>query len=72
MPDCATTVAVLTERERQVLELAAEGATDDAIAAILGLSPHTVKTHMKTMRRKLRARSKGQAVAIAFRDGLLV
>jgi LuxR family transcriptional regulator, regulator of acetate metabolism len=55
--------AVLTPREREVLELVADGATNWAIAQRLTLSEDTVKTHLRSIRRKLRVKSRSAAVA---------
>jgi DNA-binding CsgD family transcriptional regulator len=55
--------ALLSAREREILELVAEGATNAAIASRLALSEDTVKTHMRGILRKLRVSSRGAAVA---------
>lgn len=62
----------LTEREREVLELVASGATNPEIARSLHLSPHTVKEHASSLYRKLGARNRAEAVQRAQRLGLLV
>jgi DNA-binding NarL/FixJ family response regulator len=62
---------VLTEREREVLFLIADGLTNQAIAARLVLSVHTVRTHVQTILGKLGAHSKLEAVATAKRRRLL-
>ena len=62
---------LLTRREAQVLEMMAEGTPTDKIASELGISVHTVRNHVRNLRRKLNARSKPEAVANAFRQGLL-
>ncbi len=46
-------VAVLTDREREVLALMAEGLTDRGIAERLWLTPRTVETHVRHILRKL-------------------
>lgn len=61
----------LTEREIDILRLAAQGHTDGEIASRLVVSPHTVHRHMANIRAKLNERSKAGAVARASRDGLL-
>ncbi len=53
----------LTAREREVLELLGEGAANRAIAQRLAISEGTVKYHVKNILRKLRARSRADAVA---------
>jgi DNA-binding NarL/FixJ family response regulator len=54
----------LTERQRQVLSLAAEGRTDAGIAAKLGISEETVAFHFKAVFRKLQCCSRVQALNI--------
>ena len=69
----ADTVAgrTLTSREREILELIAEGASNRAIAARLAISRHTVKFHVASVLAKLGARSRTEAVTLALRAGLL-
>jgi DNA-binding NarL/FixJ family response regulator len=62
---------MLTEREREVLDLIAGGATNREIAEQLYLSPHTVKEHTSVLYRKLGARNRADAVQRAQRVGLL-
>jgi DNA-binding NarL/FixJ family response regulator len=62
---------MLTEREREVLDLIAAGSTNREIAERLFLSPHTVKEHTSALYRKLRARNRAEAVQRAQRIGLL-
>jgi DNA-binding NarL/FixJ family response regulator len=62
---------VLTAREREILFLIADGLTNQAIAARLVLSVHTVRTHVQTILGKLGAHSKLEAVAAAKRRRLL-
>jgi DNA-binding CsgD family transcriptional regulator len=61
----------LSNREREVLELAADGASTDDIAAALHLSPATVKTHFNHVYKKLGARDRVSAVATALRRGVI-
>ena len=61
----------LTERERDVLERLAEGRPTEEIAALLHVSPHTVRSRVKTILRKLDARNREHAVAIALREGAI-
>jgi DNA-binding NarL/FixJ family response regulator len=63
--------APLTARERDILELMADGANNRIIAARLGISRHTVKFHVASILAKLGARSRTEAVALALRAGLL-
>jgi two-component system response regulator DesR len=62
---------LLTEREREVLDLIAAGSTNKEIAEKLFLSPHTVKEHTSSLYRKLNARNRAEAVQRAQRIGLL-
>jgi DNA-binding CsgD family transcriptional regulator len=63
--------AELTPRELEVLELLADGLRNAEIAERLFLSPRTVDHHVSAIRRKLGARTRGEAVAVAGRLGLL-
>jgi DNA-binding NarL/FixJ family response regulator len=62
---------VLSEREREVLDLIAGGSTNKEIAKRLYLSPYTVKEHTSALYRKLGARNRADAVQRAQRIGLL-
>lgn len=61
----------LTPRERDVLNLLAEGLPNKAIAKRLGVSEHTVKFHLNAVLGKLSAKSRTEAVTKAVRAGLL-
>lgn len=61
----------LTPRERQVLQLLAAGLETDEVARRLGLSPHTLRTHIANAMAKLKARTRPQAVAEALRRRLI-
>ncbi|QWZ07920.1 response regulator transcription factor [Nocardioides panacis] len=61
----------LTEREREVLALLADGLSNAAIAGTLSVSVHTVRNHIANLSAKLGAHSKLEALSIAVRDGLL-
>jgi DNA-binding NarL/FixJ family response regulator len=63
--------ATLTEREREILGLIAEGLSNAAIAERLVVSVNTVRNHVANLLAKLGARSKLEALSIAIRDGLL-
>ena len=62
----------LTEREREVLALVAQGLSNDEIAAKLYVSPLTAKTHVSRAMSKLGARDRAQLVVTAYETGLVV
>jgi DNA-binding NarL/FixJ family response regulator len=62
----------LSAREREVLALLAEGASNKEIAIALAVSVSTVKFHLAAIMAKLGARSRVDAVAIAIRSGLVM
>ena len=70
-PDRDHPGTLLSERERQVLQLIAGGATNREIAEKLYLSPHTVKDHTSTLYRKVKAKNRADAIQRAQRLGLL-
>jgi two-component system response regulator DesR len=70
-PKAEQPTGLLTEREREVLNEIAAGATNREIAGRLYLSPHTVKEHTSAVYRKLGARNRAEAVQRAQRLGLL-
>jgi len=61
----------LSRREYQVLVLIADGLENQSIAKILFVSVETIRTHVKSILRKLGARDRTHAVAVAFRTGVL-
>jgi DNA-binding NarL/FixJ family response regulator len=61
----------LTDREREVLVLVAEGLSNDGIASRLVISPATAKTHVSRTMIKLGARDRAQLVVIAYEAGLI-
>ncbi len=61
----------LTEREREILVLVAEGLSNDDIADRLTISRHTVKTHVNLAMTKVAAHDRAQLVVIAYESGLL-
>jgi DNA-binding NarL/FixJ family response regulator len=61
----------LTKREREVLQLLADGKSNEAVARELVVSKHTVRNHVQNVLGKLEAHSKLEAVAIAVREGLV-
>ena len=61
----------LTSREREVLQLAAEGHTNAEMAARLSISPRTAEAHRSAMMRKLGLRRQAELVRYALRRGVL-
>lgn len=61
----------LSKREREILQKVADGSTTRQVATELGISPHTVKTHLERIFEKLSANDRAQAVAIAIRTGIV-
>lgn len=61
----------LTARQREILQMLADGMQTDAVARKLGLSTETVRTHTKRILAKLDADTRTQAVAIGIRNGLI-
>ncbi len=61
----------LTQREAEVLTHLVDGLDNRAIANTLYISEDTVKSHMKSLLRKLNAKDRGQAISIALRSGLV-
>ncbi|MCB9452914.1 MAG: response regulator transcription factor [Anaerolineaceae bacterium] len=62
----------LTPREKEVLQLLAEGLANKAIAQKLGITDHTVKFHVNAIMSKLGAQSRTEAVVRATRAGLIM
>jgi DNA-binding NarL/FixJ family response regulator len=60
----------ITPRELQVLSLIADGCSTREIARTLWITEETVRTHVRRLLERLDARTRAQAVAIAYRDGL--
>jgi len=63
--------AALSSAELRVLALVAEGRSTEEAAEALSLSPHTVRTHLRNVMRKLQASSRAHAVAIAMREAAI-
>lgn len=61
----------LSRRERQVLELVAEGLTGPQIGEMLGISPNTVARHRERIMKKLNLHSRTELVKFAIRSGLI-
>ncbi|GAA2564956.1 MULTISPECIES: response regulator transcription factor [Streptomyces] len=64
-------LATLTEREREVMSMAAHGRSNAEIAAHLVVSPLTVRSHIQRAMTKLGARDRAQLVVIAYQSGLV-
>lgn len=67
----APSLPELTDREREVLLLLTAGASNDAMAEALSISPHTVRTHVQNLLAKLGVQNRLAAAAVARRSGLL-
>jgi DNA-binding NarL/FixJ family response regulator len=61
----------LTAREREIVQLVAEGRSSKEVAGMLGISIKTVESHRTNVMRKLRVRSVGQLVRYAVRNGIV-
>ncbi len=70
-PPASTQLGALTDREREVVAVVAQGLSNDEIAARLYLSPATVKTHVNRAMAKLAARDRAQLVVLAYEAGLV-
>jgi DNA-binding NarL/FixJ family response regulator len=65
------TMQVLTDREREVVALVAQGLTNDEIASELFVSRATARTHVSRAMVKLHARDRAQLVVFAYQSGLV-
>ena len=70
-PESAENQGLLSQREAEVLQLCSKGLRYAEIAEVLGVSSHTVNTHLKSVYRKLMVHSRAEAVFEARRHGLL-
>jgi DNA-binding NarL/FixJ family response regulator len=70
-PAASTVLDPLTDREREVVALVAEGLSNDEIAERLVMSPATAKTHVSRAMVKLHARDRAQLVVLAYESGLV-
>ena len=61
----------LSQRERTVVELVADGHTDVEIATLLDVTLSTVRTHLESARTKLDARNRAHCAVIAVRKGII-
>ncbi len=62
---------LLTEREREVLQLLAEGKSNKEAAAVLSLSPYTIETHRNNLMQKLGVHNTAEIVLYAVRKGII-
>jgi DNA-binding NarL/FixJ family response regulator len=69
--DVPAELGLLTDREREVMALVAEGLSNDEIAERLVISPATAKTHVSRTMVKLNARDRAQLVVFAYESGLV-
>jgi two-component system, NarL family, nitrate/nitrite response regulator NarL len=63
---------MLSNREREILALLADGLVNKQIAARLGISPNTVKTHLELLFDKLEVTTRAEAVATGVKRGFLL
>ena len=63
---------LLTERERQVLQLLSEGKSNKEAAAVLELSPYTIETHRENLMQKLGLHNTAEIVLYAVRKGIIM
>jgi DNA-binding NarL/FixJ family response regulator len=70
-PELPRELEQLTDREREVMVLVAEGLSNDEIAGRLTISPATAKTHVSRTMIKLGARDRTQLVVLAYEAGLI-
>jgi DNA-binding NarL/FixJ family response regulator len=66
-----STQKALSKREREIMDLLAQGLTGEQVAAQLFLSPETIKTHIRNAMNKLEANTRVHAIAIALREGFI-
>ena len=65
------TQKALSKREREIMDLLAQGLTGEQVAERLFLSPETIKTHIRNAMGKLEANTRVHAIAIALREGFI-
>ncbi len=68
--DAEISLQSLSEREREVLRLIAEGLPNERIAATMGISLETVKTHVRSVMRKLQVNTRTEAAVKAIKHGM--
>jgi DNA-binding NarL/FixJ family response regulator len=70
-PEAADRLPTVTKREREILRLLADGMRNEQVAQKLGISPLTVRSHVKNAMEKLEADTRTEAVAKALRESLI-
>ena len=68
-PRATAQLPQLSPREREIMHLMAEGRTAESIGGSLGVSVETVRTHVRNVIRKLQARNRVHAIALALERG---
>lgn len=71
VPNAVESDVSLSDREREILLLASKGYNYPEMGKLMGISPHTVTSHVKKIYRKLAVHSRGEAVFEAHRMGLI-
>jgi len=71
VPPPAAQLDAITQREREVIALVADGLTNDEIGQKLYMSPATVRTHVSRAMTKLGVRDRAQLVVLAYETGLV-
>ena len=69
--DASSGLSILTMRERQVLQLIAEGMSSKEIASELGVSPKTAESHRANLMEKVGVHKASSLVRLAIREGLV-
>jgi DNA-binding NarL/FixJ family response regulator len=69
--DTTQRMPALSKREREIMDLLAQGLTGEDVAERLVLSSETVKTHIRNAMAKLEANTRVHAIAIALREGFI-
>ena len=70
-PEATAKLPALSQREREVLRLLADGLSNEEIGKRLFISPETVRTHVRKAMQKLDADTRTQAVALALRQSMI-
>jgi len=65
------TYELLTDREREILQLLAEGKANKEVASLLNISPYTVETHRKHILEKLNLHNPAELILYAVRKGII-